>query len=293
MSMEQRAWTRLTGTSEMQFLLRASSEGRQWSGFDAALYDTSGGLVEVPARATHNVSMHMGRTVAATCRCDGPIQRRMQTPGDVDIVPVGCTAAWEDDGPTTILSIDLNPAMVRSTAESMGINSDAVSIPPRLQVRDPKLQHIGWALRAELEAGEPNDRLYAESLGTALVAHLLRRYARVGTMVRRGLSRNQLERVMNYIGDNIGSNLSLAALAAIAGLGASTFRALFKQSVGVPVHQYVIRRRVEIAANLLSRGGARLSEVAIQTGFVDQSHMARCMRRVLGLTPASVMRLYG
>ena len=277
----------------MQFLLRASSEGRQWSGFEAALYDTSGGLVEVPARTTHNVSMHMGRTVVATCRCDGPIQRRLQTPGDVDIVPVGCSAAWEDDGPTTILSINLNPAIVRSTAESMGLNADTVSIPPRLQVRDPKLQHIGWALRAELEAGEPNDRLYAESLGTALVAHVLRRYARVATMVRRGLSRSQLERVMNYIGDNISSNLSLADLAAVAGLGTSTFRALFKQSVGVPVHQYVIRRRVETAASLLSRGGARLSEVAVQAGFVDQSHMARCMRRILGMTPASVMRLYG
>jgi AraC family transcriptional regulator len=98
---------------------------------------------------------------------------------------------------------------------------------------------------------------------------------------------------MNYIGDNIGSNMSLATLSAIAGLGVSSFRALFKQSVGVPVHQYVIRRRVEIAANLLSRGGARLSVVAVQAGFVDQSHMARCMRRILGMTPASVMRLYG
>ena len=111
----------------MQLLLRASSEGRQWSGFEAALYDTSGGLVEVPARTTHNVSMHMGRTVVATCRSDGPIQRRLQSPGDVEIVPAGCAAAWEDDGPTTILSINLYPAMVRSTAESMGLDADAVS----------------------------------------------------------------------------------------------------------------------------------------------------------------------
>lgn len=276
----------------MQFSLRASSEGRQWTGFDAALYDTSGGLVEVPARTVHNISMHMGRPVVATCRCEGPIHRRFQTPGDIDIVPVGCSAAWEDDGPTTILSINIDPSIVRSTAELMGLNADTISIAPRLQVRDPKLKHIGWALRAELESGEPNDRLYAESLGTALVAHVLRRYAKVSAIARRGLSRSQLQRVLTYIGDNITSNLSLPDLAAIAGLGASTFRALFKQSIGVPVHQYVIRTRVECAARLLSRGGVRLSEVAIQAGFVDQSHMARCMRRVLGMTPAEVMRLY-
>lgn len=277
----------------MQFSLRASSEGRQWSGFDAALYDTSGGIVEVPPSSRHNVSMHIGRPVNATCRCEGQIHRREQIPGDIDIVPVGCSAAWEDDGPTTILSINLNPTILRSTAESMGLNADTISLPPRMQVQDPKLQHIGYALTEELESGEPNDRLYAESLGTALAAHLLRRYARVSSAVRRGLSRSQLQRVMNFIGDNLTSNLSLSSLAAVAGLGASTFRALFKQSVGVPVHQYVIRRRVEVAANLLSRGNVRLSEVAVQAGFVDQSHMARCMRRVLGMTPAAVMRLYG
>lgn len=276
----------------MQFSLRASSEGRQWSGFDAALYDTSGGLVEVPPSSRHNVSMHVGRPIHAACRCEDRINRRLQTPGDIDIVPVGCSAAWEDEGPTTILSIDLNPSILRSTAESMGLNADSISLPPRMQVRDPKLQHIGYALREELESGEPNDRLYAESLGTALAAHLLRRYARIISKVRRGLSRTQLQRVMNYIGDNLTSDLSLPDIAAVAGLGASTFRALFKQSVGVPVHQYVIRRRVECAANLLSRGGVRLSEVAVQAGFVDQSHMARCMRRVLGMTPAAVVRLY-
>ncbi|HYK54664.1 MAG TPA: hypothetical protein VEV38_14175, partial [Candidatus Eremiobacteraceae bacterium] len=193
----------MAGSSEMQFSLRASSEGRQWTGFDASLYDTSGGLVEVPARTTHNVSMHMGRPVVATCRTEGPIHRRFQTPGDIDIVPVGCSAAWEDDGPTTILSININPSIVRSTAESMGLNADTVTIAPRMQLRDPKLKHIGWALRAELESGEPNDRLYAESLGTALVAHILRRYAKMSAVARRGLSRNQLQRVLNYIGDNI------------------------------------------------------------------------------------------
>src|SRR5579859_3660436 len=91
MAMEQRAWTRLADKSEMQFSLRASSEGRQWSGFDASLYDTSGGLVEVPPSSRHNVSMHIGRPVHATCRCDGPIHRRLQMPGDIDIVPVGCS----------------------------------------------------------------------------------------------------------------------------------------------------------------------------------------------------------
>ena len=56
------------------------------------------------------------------------------------------------------------------------------------------------------------------------------------------------------------------------------------------MHQYVIRRRVDFALNLLLHGAARLSEVAVQAGFADQSHMARCMRRVIGMTPTDVRR---
>ena len=66
-------------------------------------------------------------------------------------------------------------------------------------------------------------------------------------------------------------------LAAIAGVSPSHFKTLFKQSVGMPVHQYVIRRRVEYA-------------VELQAGFANQSHLARCMRATLGVTPGTLRR---
>lgn len=185
--------------------------------------------------------------------------------------------------------INISPLLVRSTAESMGINPDTTLLTPRLQLKDPMLQHVAWALKAELESEHPNDRLYAESLGTALTAQLLRRYARRSTP-NRGLSRRQWHAVIDFINGNLALNPSLSDLAAVAGLGTTTFKLLFKQSVGTPVHQYVIRCRVEYAANLLSRSSAQLNEVALKAGFFDQSHMARCFRRVLGVTPAAVTR---
>ena len=77
----------------------------------------------------------------------------------------------------------------------------------------------------------------------------------------------------------------LARLAGVAGVSPSHFKTLFKQSAGMPVHQYVIRRRVEYAAELLQCGDPPLADVALQAGFSSQSHMARCMRRILGVTP--------
>ncbi len=153
------------------------------------------------------------------------------------------------------------------------------------------MQHICWAIAAELEEGERSHRLYADSLGMALAVHLLRRYApAIAPRTRRGLSKSQLQIVLDYVSDNLEQNLALAELAAIAGVSASHFKALFKESMGVPVHQYVVQRRVQSAVSQLL-AGKPASDVALRMGFADQSHMARCMRRVLGMTPGEVRYL--
>lgn len=282
-------WIRHMGTSEMAFAPRLTSMGRPWSGFDATLFETTGGTISCPGMPVHSFSMHVGAPMRTARSCDGPVQRRLQTPGDIDLVPVGFPATWEDAEPSTFLRINLTATIVQTTAESMGIDLDALSLAPQLQLRDPMLQHIAWALKAELESGEPTDRLYAESLGTALTAQLLRRYGR-SSSPKRGLTRRQWQTVIDYIHDNLSADLSLAELASVAALGTSTFKTLFRRTVGMPVHKYVVRQRVEHAMNLLAAGRANLNQVALSAGFVDESHMARCFRRVVGMTPAAIAR---
>jgi AraC family transcriptional regulator len=289
--MATRTWIRFEGVRDAQLTVKATSEGRHWGGFNAAVYEAGRGRIEIPFAPCHNVTMHVGAPIDVTCLCDGSSQRRRQVAGDVDIIPAGCPVTWEDEGSTAVLSITLSPLIVRSTAESMGVNPDSVALMPMLQVRDPMLRHVAWALKAELETGEINDRLYAESLATALTARLLRQYAK-WSEPQRGFTRRQWQAVVDYITSNLSTAYSLTDLAEIAGVGSSTFKVLFKQSFGIPVHQYVIRRRVEHAMNLMSAGRVKLNEVAQKSGFVDQSHMGRCFQRVLGMTPAAVAREY-
>lgn len=61
--------------------------------------------------------------------------------------------------------------------------------------------------------------------------------------------------------------------------------------MGVPIHQYVIQRRVDRAKTLLMRNGLSMAEIALASGFAHQSHMARQMRHVLGFTPRALKRL--
>ena len=60
--------------------------------------------------------------------------------------------------------------------------------------------------------------------------------------------------------------------------------------MGMPVHQYVVRRRIERATILLRSGTLSSSEVALATGFAHQSHLARQMRRLKGVTPTAVRK---
>jgi AraC family transcriptional regulator len=288
--MRNLSWTRLN-EGQMQFSPRQTSRDRFWTGFQATIYDTSGGFSQVPCMKELTVGMLVGPPIRSTCRREGAVSRRLQIPGDIDLIPLGFSGAWEDEGPTSFLCIRLSPSLVQTAAEGMDVNPDRVSMRPQLQFRDPQIEHIGWAIKAELEAGDPSGRLYADSLGLALAARLLRHHAPVELRFANGLPKRRLQRVVDYIHDHLSHDLRLAELAEVASLSPSHFKSLFKQSVGVPVHQFVIRSRVEYAIDLLLNGKLRLSHVALQAGFANQSHMARCMRRVTGLTPSSLRDL--
>ena len=105
---------------------------------------------------------------------------------------------------------------------------------------------------------------------------------------RTSLSPTQIRRVTSFIEEHLDQNLSIARLARVAAISASHLKTVFKRAMGVPVHEYVIHRRVERARLLLTRGELPVSQVALETGFAHQSHMARSMRRVLGVTPRSL-----
>ena len=276
----------------MQFTLVASSKKRTWNGLQVSIHHSSGGLVKHrPCFLHYGVCMNVGTPVTSVYHRDGVTHRGLHTPGDLDIIPIGEPAEWEEGGPSTSLLVRLMPTLLESTADAMGLSMSALWIAPQLRIRDPKLEHICWALKAELENGDPRERLYAEGLGTAIAAQLLGRYSRTADVLpKNGLTRRQLRTTLDFIDAHLASDLSLAEIAAAAHMSASQLKMLFKRTTGLPVHQYVIRQRVDRAVDLISRGRLRLSAAALKAGFADQSHMARCMRRVMGVTPTDIVR---
>ena len=105
---------------------------------------------------------------------------------------------------------------------------------------------------------------------------------------RGGLSPAVTRRVCEYIERHLDEKMRLDGLAALAGLSTDHLSRAFHQSLGVPPHTYLLRRRLEQVEQMLRETHAPLSEIALATGFSDQSHLARHFRRWAGMSPRQV-----
>jgi AraC family transcriptional regulator len=263
---------------------------------DAYISAFEAGVTEMPARASVTICMFLGQSVEVTCTRNGRVRHGREVTGDLDIVPAHTPCAWETGHAGTSLVMRVPEALLRQVAVASNLDPAHVEIADRFQLRDPLIEHIGWALKAHLESGGPAGHLYFESLGTAVAARLLHRHNARSLPMRdsgTGLGVTKLKQLLAYIEDNIEGDLSLAEIARRANLSVSHLNACFRQSTGLPVHQYVLRRRIERAKELLLDADLSITEIALATGFAHQSHLARHMRRILGVTPASVRKSSG
>jgi len=282
----------MTAPAQITLLRRHSIGAMPPSPIRVGLYAMSAGALQAKASPRHWLSMHLGEPVWARCGWDGPMQRALRHEGDVDVTPAGLAGTWEDESPANFLLMDVSPALVEDAAAEMGFDRKAITLRPQACLRDAEIARIGFAFKAELEAGEPNGRPYVEGLGLALAARLVTRCGVRPAFPRSRptLPASRMRRVTDYIEANLDQDLALPQLAQLAGLGLSHFKTLFRRAAGLPLHQYVIRRRVERARELLIRGDLPISQVALEVGFAHQSHMARHFRRLLGVAPSHLAR---
>jgi AraC family transcriptional regulator len=187
----------------------------------------------------------------------------------------------------------IEPSFLAQIAHE-SVNPDRVELLLDLKKFDALIYQIGLALKAELEANERGSRFYADSLATALSAHLLRHYATRKHVLREhddGLSKLKLQQAIAYINEHLGENLSLTAIADELDMSQFHFCRLFKQSMGMTAHQYLIQQRIERAKVLLRRSELSITEIAIECGFAHQSHFAKYFRKSTGVSPSQFRQL--
>jgi AraC-like DNA-binding protein len=85
------------------------------------------------------------------------------------------------------------------------------------------------------------------------------------------------------------ADVSLAALADVAGLSPGRFMHAFTESLGIPIRPYLLWLKLQRAASAIAQG-APLARAAAEAGFTDAAHMTRTFRRMLGTTPSEIRR---
>ena len=107
---------------------------------------------------------------------------------------------------------------------------------------------------------------------------------------RGGLSAWQLRRATRYLATRTGEPASVAEVAARLGLSPSQFSRAFKASTGMPPYRWQLNFRIAKAQELLRYGGLPLAEVALATGFTEQSHFTRVFQKIVGASPGAWQR---
>jgi len=160
-------------------------------------------------------------------------------------------------------------------------------------VLDETMWHLGQAVLPALERPHEIGSLYAEHMLRATNTYFARAFG--GMQVRPHPARGalapwQLRKAIDLMMADLGADVSLAELAAASGLSLSYFTRAFRRSTGEPPHRWLLRQRVERAKRLMRETRMTLAEVAIDSGFADQSHFTRVFGTFAGTSPSAWRR---
>jgi AraC family transcriptional regulator len=187
------------------------------------------------------------------------------------------------------ISIVLQPWFVADVVRD-GLPGDRIEFATQRSVDDIVIARYAAAFHAELAAEIPKGPLYADTLTVGLVLHLLAHYgvAKPKAPAPRGkLNAFQLRTVVDFIDAHLSEDVSLIALARQAHVSPFHFARLFRRTVGIPPHQFVLRLRIQRAIGLMKTRTLSLAHIAAESGFHDQPHFTRAFRAVTGTTPAA------
>ncbi|OPY98760.1 AraC family transcriptional regulator [Bradyrhizobium sacchari] len=238
---------------------------------------------------------------------DGPQlrpSRRLPRSGEeamtLSLVHLDVALAIEPPAPDVQGSADGKPGFRVSAKRLARASADSDRETGAEEATDPVMRRLSDALAATKAMHHPHSAILVDALRLAI----LTRQASAQTVVGRSqsepakddhegqacrtvrsLQKWRLKRVMQYIDDNLDAKVTLQHLAAVAGLSRMHFAAQFRAAVGMRPHDYLLKRRIERAQELLQRADVSLVDIALTVGFQTQAHFTTVFKRFVGDTP--------
>jgi AraC family transcriptional regulator len=158
--------------------------------------------------------------------------------------------------------------------------------------RDRLVAQLCMELWEEAKSGNRAGDLFADCARAALVAALTRRAGQrtVAAPKLVGFSPEDWVRLAHEIDGRLDQPITVAVLAVLADMRETRFLHAFKRQTGMSPYRYVLHRRLERVADLLTGSRMGLAEIALASGFADQAHMTSAFARHFGRTPGALRR---
>lgn len=184
-----------------------------------------------------------------------------------------------------------------STHETIAIDAASVRDLPEIRGAKESDDRLIRFLSCALEAAEQGcDQNCAEALRLAIATRLDRLHSEPRGVLKpaeqepRGrqvcaLQKWRLKRVVEYVDNHLAARISLTDLAAVAGLSRMHFASQFRAATGLRPHEYLMRRRIRRAEELLRNSTSAIVEIALTVGFQTQAHFTTVFKRFVGSTP--------
>ena len=223
------------------------------------------------------------------CRRAGRKVTQEVSIGSLAICPAGidCAADAEEGGDAILVAVDPGQ-LALATAEDSAPEAQLIE---RLSGYDNALLELARSLAVESASEYPKGPLFWNEVASVFIGRLASRHTSEHESQTRGrLGKRGLEQVRDYIMTHLDEPIAVAALASIVGRSPYHFSRVFSRSFGISPHRYVVHLRVRRAIELIRDGRASLAEIAARTGFADQSHLSRWVRRVHGVPLTQVVR---
>jgi AraC family transcriptional regulator len=182
----------------------------------------------------------------------------------------------------------MNAQLTNVEIRSDNSNSDSSGVAARL------VEAARFAREGNSEAAKDNiERALALLRGdpSSIPENMRQLNGGAQAVVRGGLVAWQKRRLTTYIDVHLSGRIRVVDLAGLLKLSASHFSRTFRLTFGTTPHEYLLRRRIEVAQSLMLTTCAPLSAIALHCGLSDQSHLCRAFRRIVGETPLAWRRM--
>ncbi|NEQ47422.1 MAG: helix-turn-helix transcriptional regulator [Leptolyngbya sp. SIOISBB] len=242
------------------------------------------------AEAAHTLFVNLtSRPQPYLQKQDGKTHSALYRHGDMLVTPANTPLFVRWEGDENCLQIQLPASFLKRVAEeTLGKDGNRLTLLPTFQSRQQQLAAIATLVLAEVQQRQPNGALYLDSLANVLAVQLLQNYGTTSAPLPSydgGLPTYQLNQVLDYIDTGLAGDIKLADLAGLLNMSPFHFGRMFKQSMGISPHQYVIQQRLERAQHLLKQSDRAIIDIALDCGFSSHSHLTKKFRQITGMTP--------